>query len=100
MTLPTQKTKIVAATPIKVGELRLLPSVLINTLSYEGDKNGECHMIKMRPISIVEEGSQETRWIEIPNSSSNALSMMAVAGLGIAAVSIALIFLLQIVRGE
>lgn len=98
--LPLQRIRLVAGTPIVVAGRRLLPSVLVTTV--EGDKaaSGRFAAIKVRPISIVEEGPQGARWLEIPNATMNVISTMAALGLGIAAVSVAIIGLARLVRGR
>lgn len=91
MVLPEQRVRIVAADPIEVGERRLLPSVLVNTLSYRGHNQGLFHAVRARPVSVVVEDAKGAKWYEIPNATANALSTMASAAAAIAAVSIAVI---------
>jgi len=99
MTLPTQRIRIVAGTPIEVGKYRLLPSVLVSTLESGTEKDSAFQAVKLRPISFVEQGPNGARWLEIPNATADTLSVMAAIGVGIAAVSLALIVLLRLVRG-
>lgn len=100
MTLPTQRIRIVAGTPIEVGKRRLLPSVLVNTLDGGDAKSFLFGFVKMRPVSIVEEGPEGARWIEIPNATADALSTMAGIGLGIAAFCVVTVFLIRVIRGH
>lgn len=44
-------------------------------------------MVRMRPVSVVVEDEETAEWLEIPNTTGNILSTMAVAAMGIAAVS-------------
>ncbi len=100
MTMPTQRIRIVAGTPIEVGKRRLLPSVLVSTLEGEESELFLFGFVKMRPVSVVEESPDGVRWIEIPNATADVLSTMAAIGLGIAAFSIVTIFLIRVVRGR
>ncbi len=100
MDLPTQRIRIVAGTPIEVGKRRLLPSVLVSTLESEKVPFALFRGAKVRPVSIVEDGPDGTRWIEIPNATANILSVMAMAGLGIAIVSVLLILLIRVTQGR
>lgn len=91
MVLPEQRVRIVAAEPIEVGARRLLPSVLVNTLSYRRPNQGFFHAIRARPVSVVVEDSDGAQWHEIPNATANALSTMVAAAAAIATVSMAII---------
>ena len=51
-------------------------------------------------VSCREEGPDGARWLEIPNATMNAVNMMAAGGLGIAAVSVVIILLARVVRGQ
>jgi hypothetical protein len=95
MILPEQHTRIMAAEPIEVGDLRLLPSVLVGTASRRWADQGLSNKVRLRPVSIVVESPDGARWLEIPNEEGDAISrMMAVAG-GIAAISMLLIVLVR-----
>jgi len=99
MQMPVQKIRVVAGTPIVVGERRLLPSVLVTTV--EGGKasdGGFFRFVKARPVSVVVEEPEGPRWLEIPNVTGNTLSQMAAAGAAIALVSVLLMGLLHLVR--
>ncbi len=98
MILPEQHTRILAADPIQVGDLRLLPSVLVDTKSERWSEQGLFNKVSIRPVSIVVESPDGARWHEIPNTASDEISrMMAVAG-GIAVVSILMMALIRWVR--
>lgn len=99
MQMPVQKIRVVAGTPIVVGERRLLPSVLVTTV--EGGKasaGGFFRFVKARPVSLVVEEPEGARWLEIPNVTANTLSQMAAAGAAIALVSVLLMSLFHLVR--
>ena len=98
--LPTQKIRLVAGTPIEAGQRRLLPSVLVTTMAGGDGVTGRFSYVKARPTSIVEEGPDGARWIEIPNATADAISTMAVAGAAIAAVSLVILLLLRLARGR
>lgn len=100
MALPEQRTRIVAADPIEVGDVRLLPSVLVNSRSQRGAGQGLFKMVQVRPVSVVVESVDGAQWHEIPNTESDAISsMLAVAG-GIAAVSVLLILITRWAKGR
>ena len=99
MQIPVQKTRVVAGPPIVVGERRLLPSVLVTTM--EGGNaatGGFFRFVKARPVSVVIEGPEGARWLEIPNTTENTLSQMAAAAAGIALMSVLLMGLFHLVR--
>jgi len=99
MQMPVQKTRVVAGTPIVVGERRLLPSVLVTTVEGgDAHTGGFFRSVKARPVSVVVEASEGARWLEIPNVTGNTLSQMAAAGAAIALVSVLLMGLLHLVR--
>jgi hypothetical protein len=99
MQMPVQKTRVVAGTPIVVGERRLLPSVLVTTMEGgDAGVGGFFRYVKARPVSLVVEEPEGARWLEIPNVTGNALSTMAAAGAGIALASVLLMGLLHLVR--
>ncbi len=97
MKLPNQRIRIMAGTPIDVGDYRLLPSVLVNTMDAKGE-GGRFHVTKLRPVSVVVEGPAGTRWHEIPNETGQTLSIMAAIGAGIAVASVILIGIVQLIR--
>ena len=99
MTLPTQRIRIVAGTPIEVGKYRLLPSVLVSILESGNGENSAFQAAKLRPVSFVEQGPDGARWLEIPNTTADTLSVMAAVAAGIAVISLTLIVLLRLVRG-
>ena len=99
MQMPVQKIRVVAGTPIVVGERRLLPSVLVTTMEGgDASTGGLFRFVKARPVSVVVEGPEGARWLEIPNTTENTLSQMAAAGAAIALVSVLLIGLFHLVR--
>ena len=91
MVLPEQRIRIMAATPVQVGEHRLLPSVLVNTLNMDQPNRVKSRVFKLRPISVVVTSPQNTKWLEIPNTTMNTLSTMAGGGAIIALVSLVII---------
>ncbi|MBN1248693.1 MAG: hypothetical protein JXC32_13625 [Anaerolineae bacterium] len=98
MKLPERRTRLVAATPIDLGERRLLPSVLVEATSYTASENGLFRQVKMRPVSIVVEGSESAQWLEIPNETTAALSSMVAAAAGIAFGALALMGVIRFLR--
>ncbi len=101
MTLPKQRTRIIAATPIEAGGRRLLPSILVSTMEGGSPESGGLfRAVTMRPISLVEEWEEEARWHEIPNESSDILNMMRAVGLGVAGVSVVLIVLIRLFKAR
>lgn len=97
MKLPNQRIRIMAGTPIDVGDYRLLPSVLVNTMEGKG-AGGRFQMTKLRPVSVVVQGPEGSRWHEIPNETGQALSIMAAIAAGIAFASVVLIGIVHLVR--
>ncbi len=97
-TLPEQNIRIVAADPITVGKHRLLPSVLVNATKWAIPRVGTFGAVRVRPISIVVETPTETQWMEIPNTTSNTLSVMAFMAAAIALVSVVAIGLTQLMQ--
>lgn len=87
MNLPEERIRVVAATPIEVGNRRLLPSVLVSTLQGRWPNAGLFNIVKLRPVSIVVEDQDGATWREIPNATGDALSTMAAVALTIAGVS-------------
>ena len=85
--------RIVAATPIQVGEWRLLPSVMVKTLVCEHPELPELRSVRIRPISLVEEGPEGTRWHAIPDKTGESLGVMMVLGLVVAFIAGLVIFL-------
>ena len=98
MQMPVQKTRVVAGTPIVVGERRLLPSVLVTTMEGSDAGVGVFRFVKARPVSIVVDEPEAAQWLEIPNATGNVLSQMAAAGAGIALASLLLMALMHLVR--
>jgi len=98
MQIPVQKTRVVAGTPIVVDERRLLPSVLVTTMEGKSVGAGFFRFVKARPVSVVVQGPDGARWLEIPNATENILSTMAAAGAAIALVSVLLMGLFHLVR--
>ena len=98
MELPERQIRVVAATPIEVGDQRILPSVLVSTASRRWSSHGLFRLVHLRPVSIVVEGSEGPSWLEIPNATSDALSSMAAAAAGIAVVSILLVSMIRFLR--
>ncbi|MBN1872911.1 MAG: hypothetical protein JXA33_01670 [Anaerolineae bacterium] len=98
MTIPKQRIRVVAGTPIVIGDRRLLPSVLVTSL--EGQPGGAAIFgaLKMRPVSIVEEGPDGARWHAIPNETADVISVMLAVGAGVAVVSILIMLLAWLLR--
>lgn len=103
MKLPEQRIRLVAADPIVVGNRRLLPSVLVNTLTHRTSEQTGFHLVRMRPVSVVVEEEDQATWLEIPDATRNVLSTMAAIATGITiicALTIALVRLGNWRRGE
>ena len=100
MKLPEQRIRLVAADPIVVGSRRLLPSVLVSTLTHRASEQGGFHLVRMRPVSIVVEDEETATWMEIPNATGNILSKMAAVAVGIAVVSALIIFIARLANGN
>ena len=98
MLLPVQRIRMVAGTPIVVGERRLLPSVVVTTAEGGDRRSGLFRFVKARPVSVVVEGPEGARWLEIPNATVNTLSTMAAVGLAVAGVSLLVLGLLRLSR--
>lgn len=99
MRLPKQRIQVVAAEPIVVGEgRRILPSVLVTKTAFGDPASGGCQWISMRPVSFVEEGPEGSRWHEIPDVTTQTLSVMLVTGLGVALIALMVVGLLQVLR--
>lgn len=92
------RTRIVAGDPIKVGERRFIPSVLVTTLEGGNGPFGAFSGVRMRPISVVEQGPEGNRWHAFPEPTRDALSRMAAIGLGVALVSTLIIILAHLTR--
>jgi hypothetical protein len=95
MNLPEERIRVVAAEPIKVGQRRLLPSVLVSTLQGQWPNAGLFRRVTMRPVSVVVEDEGGATWHNIPNSTADTISTMAAIGLAVAGVSITVIILLR-----
>jgi len=89
-----------AGTPLEVGDRRLLPSVLVSTTEGGDAEFTLLRLVKMRPVSVVEEGPEGARWIEIPNATMDMLSVMAAAGLALAGFCGVIILLARFARGR
>lgn len=99
MQMPVQKIRVVAGTPIVVGERRLLPSVLVTTMEGgDASTGGLFRFVKARPVSVVVEEPEGARWLEISNTTENILSQMAAAGAALALVSVLLMGLFHLAR--
>jgi hypothetical protein len=97
MKLPEQRIRLVAADPIVVGSRRLLPSVLVSTLTHRTSDQGRFHLVRMRPVSVVVEDEETAKWLEIPNATSNILSTMTAAAIAITVVSALVILIARYV---
>ncbi len=91
-------TKIVAGTPIEAGGKRFLPSVLVTTIEGGAPEGGTFCGARIRPISVIEQGPDGNHWHAIPNSTQDALSVMAAIGLGVALLGSLIILLAQLGR--
>jgi hypothetical protein len=98
MKLPEQRIRVVAGTPVEAGDLRILPSVLVQTLQVRWPEHGLFRRIRMRPVSVVVESEDGAAWHEIPDVTADALNTMVVLALGIAVVSLVLIALSHLWR--
>ena len=98
MDLPEQRTRLVAGSPIEVGEHRLLPSVLVSTVDKDQSQCAKLRYVKLRPTSLVVTSSQDTNWIEIPNETMDTLSKMAGAAGIIAFISLCVIVVVRFLR--
>jgi hypothetical protein len=102
MELPEQRVRLVAATPIEVEDRRLLPSVLVSTLHTSRPQRGAGVMmgraVRLRPVSIVVEGSESAEWIEIPNTTADTLNSMVAAAATISLVSLFIIIASRLLR--
>jgi hypothetical protein len=100
MTIPTQRIQMIAGTPIEVGKWRLLPSVMASTMSSGASGPAGLRTVKLRPVSVVVDGPGGAQWLPIPNALSEALSLLLMVGIGVAAFSLGLIVLVRLVRGR
>ena len=100
MKLPEQRIRIVAAEPIEIetGGGRLLPSVLVKTLSKRWSRRGLFRLVQIRPVSVVVEDADGARWHEIPNATADRLNGIAVAAVAIALAGIAIVAIINLVR--
>ena len=98
MGLPEQRISILAGTPIEVGEQRLLPSVLVNTITMDQPNSAKSRIVKLRPTSIVVTSQEDTEWIEIPNTTMDTLSTMAGVGAAVGLVSLFIIIVARLLR--
>lgn len=93
-----QRIRVMAGTPVEAGERRLLPSVLVTTVEGGDAASGLFRYVRMRPISLVVEGPDGARWIEIEDATGQALSGMLAAGAALAALSLLLIVFIRLMR--
>lgn len=93
-----QRTQIVAGSPIEVSGYRLLPSVLVQSMSSPAGAGWLWRGVRMRPISLVVEGPEGARWHAIPNTTADLLSQMAAVGLGVAALGTLLLVARWVLR--
>jgi hypothetical protein len=100
MKLPERRTRLVAAREIDLGERKLLPSVLVETVLWAVPGQGSFRQVKARPASIVVEGPEGAQWLEIPNETTAALSSMAATAAGIASVALLLMGLIRFLRRD
>jgi len=101
MELPEQRIRVVAASPIEVGDRRLLPSVLVSSLRTSRSQDGWAGggtAVRLRPISVVVEGPESAEWIEIPNTTANQISQMMTAAATITLVSLIIIGVSRLLR--
>jgi len=92
------RTKMVAGDPIEVGERRLLPSILLTTVRADTEDQSGFLAARARPVSIVEQGPERSRWRAVPNTSQETLSVMAAIGVGVALISSMLILVIKLMR--
>jgi hypothetical protein len=92
------RTKIIAGTPIEIGDRRFLPSILVTTVQADAEEGGLFHAMRLRPISVVEQGPEGNRWHAIPNTTQETLSIMVAIGVGVAVVSSLIILLKKLIR--
>jgi hypothetical protein len=96
----TRKSRIVAATPIEVQGRRLLPSVMVTTVSLEETEESatRCAGVRMRPVSVVEQGAAGTFWHPIPNTEMDIMNSMAAVGVGAALLSVVAMLIMYYMR--
>ncbi|MGC9397652.1 MAG: hypothetical protein ACP5HM_00775 [Anaerolineae bacterium] len=92
------RTRIVAGTPLEVGERRFLPSILMTTVQVDIGEGGHYRAVRLRPISVVEQGPEGNRWHPIPNTTRDTLSVMSATGLSVALFSIFALLLIKLAR--
>lgn len=88
-----KQVQIVAGDPIKVGERRFLPSVLVVTYRNQRDANRRRRMYSRRPIAVVEQHGDTATWHALPDVTQEQLSRMAGLAVLIALVGSALLLL-------
>ncbi|NBD34997.1 MAG: hypothetical protein GVY30_03235 [Chloroflexi bacterium] len=98
MALPKQRIQVLAGSPIEVGDRKLLPSVLTARREWT-DEHGGFFFTRMRPISFVAQGPEGNEWHEIPNATTEILSVMAAVGAGVAAICFVGILAIRWLRG-
>ena len=92
------KTRVRAATPLEAGDRRFLPSVLVTTVDGRLGPSGAMQGVRLRPISVVEQGPEGNRWYAIPDVTRDTISKMTAAGLGVMLISILALFLMHLLR--
>jgi hypothetical protein len=101
-----RSSRIVAAEPLEVEGYRFLPSVMVTTTSFEDTREGEaaesasvrCAGLRVRPVSVVEQGPEGTFWRSIPNAQVDILGAMVAMGLGTALLSVLTMWIARYVR--
>ncbi len=88
-----RKSRIVAAKPFEVEGRRFLPSVMVTTTSVGdfnkcGESSRHCTGLRMRPVSVVEQGPNGTFWHPIPNTQVNIISTIMAMGFGATLLSV------------
>jgi hypothetical protein len=91
-------TRIIAGDPIELEDRRFLPSVLVTEIKSAETDMGGFYGTRVRPISVIEQGPNRNRWHAIPNTTGNALSVMAGVGVGVAVVSALIILVTKLLR--
>jgi hypothetical protein len=101
MKLPVKQIRVVAASPVEAGDRRLLPSVLVTTMrtshSQKGSSGGG-EAVRLRPVSIVVEGTESAEWMEIPNTTANIVNQMAATAATMALVGLLVIAVSRLLR--
>jgi len=98
MALPGRRIRVIAGTPIQIGDRRILPSVLVTTLEAGHSTSSRFRSVRVRPISFVAQGPEGAQWQEIPNATANILVGMGTVAAGVAVVALALSLLIRRIR--